>query len=191
MKLYSSVLLMAITFNCMLPGCAASVGDETPAIAHSVNTAPCMGRTDGDVCAVGGDPGLVARCMAGECVPYDCHICPRLPCQTVACVEGQCRQTAMLDGASCVAFEEPLSESGLVGHCESGQCTGTVECASNHDCPSVECTRSSCDSSGQCIGYTTLPGTACEYAPNEWSWCFNYTCQTPINAISPRQALPE
>lgn len=172
--LYNSVTHFAITlFTAFaLTSCIVRTEESANKLLD-----PCAGEREGASCEMASDPGLVARCVNGACTPFGCDLCPRLPCQTIACDDGLCRQTAMDDGAQCTAFSDPLAPSGVVGRCEQGSCRGTVLCDGETSCPSVECVPTSCGSNGVCVGYAMPPGMACEYAPEQWGACFNFTCQ--------------
>jgi hypothetical protein len=125
------------------------------------------------------DPSIVARCVSGICTPFDCDICPRLPCRSIACVDGTCRQTNAEDFSHCAAFPDPFASSGPLGWCSDGDCIGTVGCQSMPVCPSVECVHSICDEKKRCIGLSPLPGTGCTTSDDKPGFCFNYTCSAP------------
>jgi hypothetical protein len=179
---------LALMVSCLLTsGCFFDV--DVDRIKHEPSPlSPCATLGDGAMCTFNNDPTIVARCENNECKPFGCDVCPRLPCKTIACVDDLCRQSAMSDGQSCVAFSDPLATVGDVGTCNAGACENIVPCGTDEDCPTVECTATTCSEWGTCIGYSVLPGEVCDYAPNQAGRCFNYTCQLPTTLTTPRQA---
>jgi hypothetical protein len=140
----------------------------------------CTTIIDGTICTIKNDSSIVARCENEKCIPFGCDICPRLPCQNIACTDDVCHQTPIDDGSACVGFPDPLAASGIVGTCDNGQCTGSVMCTGS-ECPMVECMTTSCNEKGICVGFSVLPGTNCTTANGKLGSCFNYTCTEPSN----------
>jgi hypothetical protein len=124
------------------------------------------------------DSSIVARCVLGVCTPYDCDICPRLPCNTLECRDEVCHQIPMPDSSACVAFQYPLADRGPVGKCLSGECVGSTGCEGLGKCPAVECVSTFCEDK-LCVGLSPLPGTGCTTSDDKPGFCFNYTCSAP------------
>lgn len=179
------MLLTSVVFGC-------EIDTEKPSSTQCQNCiedipdVQCVNAKENDICIDALDMSIVARCVQGKCKPFGCDICPRLPCQNIACVDDRCHQYPIPDGSTCAKFSEPLATTGNVGFCIAGECQGNAQCGTNDDCPSVECVPTACSINGVCVGYATTPGTVCQMSTGGYGRCFNYTCNPTPNYLIPR-----
>lgn len=167
--------VFALVLGTLSVGCTV---DESSRIQiHDIDSdLPCTDVPENSICAIESDPTIVARCKNGECVPFDCSLCPRLPCQTTACVADVCHNFPMPDDSACAEFPELISQVGTVGTCVAGKCEGRISCTANTDCPFVECVPMGCGIARVCNAYYAPPGSPCEMPEGQPGFCWNYTC---------------
>ena len=168
--------VFALVLGALSVGCTVIESSQMQ-IRDIDSDSACEDVPENSICAIESDTTIVARCKNGVCVPFDCSLCPRLPCQTTACFADVCHNFPMPDGSACAEFPTLTSYVGTVGTCSAGKCDGLISCSSNDECPMIECVPTGCVMAGVCHAYYTHPGTSCEMPDKHPGFCWNYTCQ--------------